>query len=191
MNYEKDFFRDLTTRFSLFGSSAQGRPYSATFRDQAMFLCGPFFCPSDDRHMLYMPDGPSDPLVVFDPGFDQAGFFAWAAENDLTKYGGGIVPRNSIEGAWWTKFDLRVSQDLPGFSPDHSSQVYFTIQNIGNLLNDDWGVLEERSFPRTADAVEASISGNQYVFEEFTSQTTSRVASASLWTMRFGFNYRF
>ncbi|MCH7636549.1 MAG: carboxypeptidase regulatory-like domain-containing protein [Proteobacteria bacterium] len=191
VNYEKNFFRDLTTRFSLFGSSAQGRPYSATFRDQAMFLCGPFFCPSDDRHLLYMPDGPSDPLVQFDPGFDQAGFFAWAAENDLTKYGGGIVPRNSIEGAWWTKFDLRVSQDLPGFSPDHSSQVYFTIQNIGNLLNDDWGVLEERSFPRTADAVEASISGNQYVFEEFTSQTTSRVASASLWTMRFGFNYRF
>ncbi len=191
LNYEKNFFGDLATRFGLFGSSAQGRPYSATFRDQIMFLCGPFFCPSDDRHLMYMPDGPSDPLVVFDPGFDQAGFFAWAADNDLTKYAGGIVPRNSIEGEWWTKFDLRVSQDLPGFSPEHSSQVYFTIQNVGNLLNDDWGVLKERSFPRTADAVEASISGNQYVFEEFNTQTTSRVASASLWNIRFGFNYRF
>ena len=191
VNYEKDFFRDLTTRFSLFGSSAQGRPYSATFRDQEMFLCGPFFCPSDDRHLLYMPDGPNDPLVVFDPGFDQAGFFAWAAEKGLTKYGGSIVPRNTIEGAWWTKIDLRISQELPGFSPDHSSQVYFTIQNLGNLLNDDWGVLKERTFPRTADAVEASISGNQYVFEEFTSQTVSRVSNASLWKIRIGFNYRF
>ncbi len=40
LQYEKEFFGDLTTRFSLFGSSSEGRPYSATFSEQAMFVCG-------------------------------------------------------------------------------------------------------------------------------------------------------
>ncbi|MDH3547395.1 MAG: TonB-dependent receptor, partial [Gammaproteobacteria bacterium] len=210
LDYEREFFGDLTTRFSLFGQANQGRPYSATFSEQEMFICGDNFsksggdCLDDDRSLLYMPDGPSDPNVIFAPGFDQDEFFAWAAANDLTKYGGGIVPRNAIEGSWWNKFDLRISQDLPGFSPDHRAQIWFNIENLANLLNDDWGVLYERSFPRTAAVVEASLpdfvldgtsdndfSDAQYTFESFTSQGESRVAKVSVWRIRFGFNYRF
>ncbi len=151
-----------------------------------------------------MPTGPSDPNVIFDPGFDQEGFFAWAKKNGLNQYGGRIVPRNALNSDWWTKFDLRVSQELPGFSPDHSSQLYFTIENLGNLLNDDWGVLKERSFPRAAPVVSASLpdfvldgssdndfSDAQYTFLEYFSQGTSRSTRASIWSVRFGFNYRF
>ena len=59
-------------------------------------------------------------------------------------------------------------------------------------FNDDWGVLYERSFPRAAPVVQASVNGsNQYVFEEFFSQGQSRSARASIWSLRFGFNYRF
>ncbi|HEY5642780.1 MAG TPA: hypothetical protein VIS31_07875, partial [Woeseiaceae bacterium] len=207
LNYEKEFFGDLTTRFSLFGSSTKGRSYSATFDDQEMFVCGDNFvrdddCASDDRSLLYMPTGPSDPLVNFGDDFDQEAFFAWAKKEGLNKYAGGIVPRNALEGAWWTKFDLRISQELPGFSDDHYAQLYFTIENVANLINDDWGVLKERSFPRTAAVVTATLpdfardgtddfSDDQYTYEQFTSQGLSRVASASLWSIKFGFNYRF
>ena len=201
MSYEKDFFGDNTTRFSLFGQSNEGRPYSFTFDDQEMFISQGFFFGSDDRSLLYMPTGPSDPLVVFDPGFDQAAFFAYAAANGLTGFGGGIVPRNSIQSDWWTKFDLRVSQELPGFGEEHHANVYFTIENLGNLLNDDWGVLYERDFPRTAPIVEASYidvngtandhSDDLYSFDAFIPQSQSRSATASLWAMRVGFNYNF
>jgi len=193
LSYEKEFFGDLTTRFTLFGQANQGRPYSAVFDSEDMFFCGPFFCPDNDFQLLYMPTGPSDPLVQFDPEFDQDAFFSWAAANDLTKYGGGIVPRNSLEGEWWNKWDLRISQELPGFSPDHRAQLWLNVENIGNLLNDDWGVLKERSFPRRADVVSAELSddGTQYIFNDYFSQDVSRVTRASLWRVRVGVTYRF
>jgi hypothetical protein len=208
LNYEKEFFGDLTTRFSLFGSARQGRPYSATFNDADMFLCGDAFnknfgdCFDSDRYLLYMPTGPGDPNVIFDDGFDQEAFFAWAKKNGLNKYGGGIVPRNSIDGAWRSKFDLRISQELPGFAPEHRAQLYLTIRNLDNLINDDWGVIKERGFPRNANVVTASLpdfaldgtddfSDDQYTFSQFSSQGMTRVAAPSLWSIRFGFNYSF
>ena len=193
LSFAREFFGDLTTRFTLYGQVNEGRPYSAVFSEEEMFFCGPFFCPDSDASLLYMPSGPGDPLVQFDPGFDQAGFFEWAAKNGLTKYGGQIVERNSIDGEWWSKFDLRISQQLPAFRDDHSALLWINFDNIGNLLNDDWGVLYERSFPRRAGVVNAELSadGSQYVFNEFFSQGTSRVTRASLWRIRFGFTYTF
>jgi len=201
LNYEKDFFGDNTTRVSLFGQSNEGRPYSFTFFEQAMFLRQGFFFGDDDRSLLYMPTGPADPKVVFDPGFDQDAFFQYAAANGLTGYGGQIVPRNSAHSDWWTKFDLRVSQELPGFGEEHHASVYFTIQNLGNLLNDDWGVLYERDFPRTAPIVDASLvdvngtpndfSDDLYSFNAFIPELQTRSAEASLWSLRVGFNYNF
>ncbi len=201
LSYENEFFGDYTTRFSLFGQRRAGRPYSFTFFEQAMFIRQDFFFGDDDRSLLYMPTGPNDPLVVFDPGFDQQAFFEYAEANGLTGYGGGIVPRNVGNSNWWTKVDLRVSQEIPGFSRDHFANVYFTIENLGNLLNDDWGVLYERGFPRQAPIVDASYidvngtpndySDDLYSFNEFIPQTQSRSADASLWQIRFGFNYNF
>jgi hypothetical protein len=193
LSYEREFFGDLTTRFTLYGQANQGRPYSAVFGSDAMFFCGPFFCPDNSGSLLYMPSGPSDPLVQFDPAFDQAGFFAWAEETGLSKYGGQIVPRNSLEGEWWNKFDLRISQELPAFSSDHRALLWLNFENIGNLLNDDWGVLKERGFPRRADVVDAELSadGSQYIFNDYFSQGVSRVTRASLWRIRVGFSYKF
>ena len=201
VNYEKEFFGDNRTRFTLFGSHNEGRPYSFTFFEQAMFVRQDFFFGDDDRHLLYMPTGLADPNVRFDPGFDQSAFFAYAEENGLTAYAGGIVPRNIAHADWWTKFDLRISQELPGFNDDHRASVWMNIENLGNLLNDDWGVLYERSFPRQAAIVSASLddpnntpndlSDDVYVFEEFTPEGQSRSTRASLWSIRFGFTYNF
>ena len=192
LGYEVELFGDNATRVNMFASSNQGRPFSYTFDDDEMFAVGPFFNPSSSRNLLYMPSGPSDPNVVFDPGFDQAAFFAYAGEAGLNDYAGGIVERNSDRSDWYTRVDLRISQEIPGFSPEQKGTVFFVIQNLGNLINDDWGVLNEVGFPRTAPIVEASLNdSNQYVFEQFNPQSQSRVASASLWSMRFGVSYNF
>ncbi|MCZ6716901.1 MAG: TonB-dependent receptor, partial [Gammaproteobacteria bacterium] len=140
------------------------------------------------------------PLVVFDPGFDQAAFFAYAAANGIPQCG-CILPRNGFNSDWWNKFDLKISQDLPGFGSEHRVQAYFIVENFGNLLNDDWGVLYEQRFPRTANIVKASFldtagtpddfSDDQYVFEEFFELNQSRATSTSLWSARVGVTYRF
>ena len=200
LGYEKAFFGDYDTRFSLYGSRNQGRPFSYTFFEQEMFVQGSFANPDDDRSLLYMPAGPSDPLVTFDPGFDQAAFFAFAAQAGIPECG-CILPRNGFNSNWWSKVDVKISQDIPGFSSEHRVQGYFIIENFLNFLNDDWGVFYERGFPRNADIVDASLvdtagtpgdfSDDQYLFEEFFPETQRRVTSPSLWAARLGLTYRF
>ncbi len=200
MNYRKAFFGDLMTRFTLYGSRNAGRPFSATFADGG-FTFGDIV---DDRHLLYVPSGPSDPNVVFGPDFDQDAFFAYLDSSGLSKYAGSIAPRNSFTSNWWTKFDIKIEQELPGFSPDHRFAAFIFIENFGNLLNDDWGVLYEASFPRYQSVVEFPNTGppffndaginsqGQYLFNEFLlPDGQSRAADASLWELRFGITYRF
>jgi outer membrane receptor for ferrienterochelin and colicin len=201
IGFNKELFGDNETRFTLFTSRNQGRPYSYTFNNQDMFNLGPFFNPSDSRSLLYMPTGRNDPNVIFDPGFDQDAFFSFANARDLRQYGGGIVPRNAFNSSWWTKMDLRISQELPGFGESQNATVYMVVENLLNLINDDWGVLYEQGFPRTQNIVTASLvdtagtpnvfSDDKYLFEEFSAVNESRVGSASLWSIRLGFNYNF
>ena len=86
------------------------------------------------------------------------------------------VARNSEESPWWTKVDVAIRQDIPAFHKDHTAQVSFVINNFTNLINDDWGVLEEPEFNRVVIG---------------TANPTPRQGDASLWEMRVGVNYRF
>ncbi len=200
LGYERAFFGEYKTRITVYGSRNEGRPFSYTFDEQEMFIQGSFTTPDDDRSLLYMPAGASDPLVVFDPGFDQAAFFAFAAANGIPECG-CILARNGFNSNWWSKYDLKISQDLPGFSSEHRVQAYFIVENFGNLLNDDWGVLYEQRFPRANHIVKASFldtagtpddfSDDVYLFEEFFPTTQSRATSTSLWSARLGITYRF
>ena len=83
--------------------------------------------------------------------------------------------RNDREGSYWRKLDLRVSQELPGFAPEHRFSAFFVIDNLTNLLNDDWGVLRQHAFPSTVvEGTEQPIIGD-----------------ASLYAISFGVQYSF
>jgi hypothetical protein len=191
LDYEKAFFRDYGTQITLYGTANEGRPFTYTFTNGFMFGDSVGFI---DRQLLYVPSGPTDPNVTFGPGFNQQAFFDFLGGSGLGGYGGGVVPRNAFHSSWWTKFDLRISQELPGFNPDHNFDVFFIIENLGNLLNDDWGTMREASFPRYQSIVDAGIDSgtNTYVFNEFFAPGgQSRVTDASLWEIRFGLSYNF
>lgn len=189
LNYERAFFGDYNTRFTLFGRANQGRSYSYAFSgdDGDVFGDG-----VDFRHLLYIPTGPSDPNVIFGPDFDTDAFFDFVAANGLDKYAGGTVPRNSQDGDWWTKFDLRIEQELPGVMAGHKTSAFVVVENLGNLLNDEWGVLREASFPQSQGVVDVDRQGGVYEFQEFfTPANTTRVTDASLWEVRVGLRYKF
>ena len=190
MNYTHEFFEGYATKFSVFASANEGRPYSYTFDGGFQFGDSVGFI---DRHLLYIPDGANDPNVVFGADFDQAAFFDYIESEGLDKHGGKIMPRNSVNSDWWTKVDIKVSQELPGFRKDHKASAFIIIENFGNLIDDDSGVMYEASFPRAQEMVDASINDNgQYVFEEFIQpQGQTRVADASLWEIRVGVRYDF
>ncbi len=191
--YEHEFFGDLKTKLNLFGTVSQSRPFSFTFFDPfgSEFGNDPDFFSS--RALLYVPTGPSDPLVMFDPGFDQTAFFAFVDESGLSEYAGGIAPRNAFQSSWFSQWDVRIEQELPGVRKGHRAAAFVVIENLGNLIDDDWGVINQAGFPGTEDIVElGGITGGQFEFDRFITPTgETPVTSASVWEIRFGVRYEF
>lgn len=196
---------DYETSVRLFGQISQSRPYSFIFDD-----AGDVFGDElDGRHLLYVPTGPTDPNVVFNPGFDTAGFFSLVETLGLDQYSGQIAPRNAFQSDWFSQWDLRFEQELPGLKDGHRTNMFVIIDNVGNLLNDDWGVINQAGFPGEQDLVALDESvvnaqglvgindAGQYVFDSVTGgiQSTddifSPVVNASVWEIRFGIRYEF
>ena len=183
LDYEYPLFGDNLTQITLFGYFNEGRPQSYAMNSSDLEGDG-FF----GRHLLYIPDGPSDPNVVFDAGFDQAAFFAWAADQGL---GPGFTERNGYNTSWSSRFDLRISQEIP-LPADLVGRVYFKVYNLGNMLNSDWGEIVDAQF-FTPEIVDASVDAQgRFVYEEFSDRSIERTyINRSLWEARLGFDIKF
>ena len=73
-------------------------------------------------------------------------------------------------------------------------EVGNSLQTNAILLNDEWCVLEEASFPRNQAVVDVSITGDgtQYVFEDYVEPSgQGRVSDPSQWEIVLGVTYRF
>jgi len=175
-----DFFGDNETRITLFGYSQQGQGQSYIMARNNLEGDG-FF----GRHLLYVPTGINDPNVVFGSGFATEDFFAWVQKEGLKS---GIMERNSQNAKWSTRFDLRVNQELP-FIKGSKARLYMKVYNLGNLLNDSWGLVNDAEF-FTVPAVRAHVNDDgQYVFDRFEGGDTNvnyLRENRSLWEIRFG-----
>ena len=183
-SYGYNWSPGVETRFTLFGFIQEGQPQS--FGMSSGDLEGDGFF---GRHLLYVPDGMSDPNVVFAPGFDTDAFFAFVQREGLDP---GFVPRNSQHADWSTRIDLGVYQDVPTGLGSSTGRVFFKVYNVTNLLNNDWGKVHDARF-FTPVFVESSVNAaGQYVFEEFNNiSVTDLLENRSLWEARLGFEIRF
>ncbi len=82
--------------------------------------------------------------------------------------------RNEEDGSWWTKVDMRIEQQFQ-VGPGQAS-AFLVVDNLTNLLNDDWGVLDQADFP--------NLVGPGAVAEP-------RRGDASRYEIRFGVRYAF
>jgi outer membrane receptor for ferrienterochelin and colicin len=149
VSWKHNFFGDNETRVSLFYEGRSGRPFSYIFRNDANGDGSPFSSAGDFNDLFYVPNGPGD--VVWTGGAAmEAQFFAYLDANpELKAYQGKIAPANGFRTDWVNSFDVRISQELPGFMEDHKSILALDIMNIGNLINEDWGVIEDYGFNST------------------------------------------
>lgn len=155
--------------------------YNVEHRFTAVFNYGVEFIPNyETRFSLFLQSNSGTPYSIVLPEFE--GQLAY----DFTPFFEGDVvlvepgTRNAQDGSWWTKADLRISQEFPGFSPEHRGSAFVIVDNFTNLLNDDWGVLRRPIFPYgVTEAQQAN------------GQAETRVGEASLWEIRVGLNYRF
>ncbi len=186
LRYGTEFFDGYETTFTLFASRTEGRPISYAFNNLSVGATE--F--RSRRHLLYVPLE-DDPNVIYGDDFDLDAFNAFVEDNNLTR--GRITERNSHNASWNARVDLRINQELPGFYAEHKTNAYMVIKNLGNLLNDDWGVKRVGNFT-AQNIVDASITSDaKYEFNEFLPANAEETTflTQSLWEIRLGINYKF
>jgi hypothetical protein len=196
LNWKHKFFGDYQTSIGLFYEGRSGRPYSWVYSNDMN---------GDSRSyndLFYVPSGPGD--VIFSGGSEmEQRFFDWLANNpELQRYAGQVAPQNSGRASWVNTFDVRISQELPGFFKGHKSEIWLDIINVGNLLNDDWGHIYDYGFyadQGVARFVGVDEATGKYIYN-FTTPTSASYANAdgdgfntgvSQWSLQLGFRYKF
>lgn len=147
VSYRKEYLNHLGTTVSLFYDGAhQGRFAYTTNGDLNQ--------DGISLDLLYIPQNASE-LNFADRTVNQVLFtaeeqrtaFARFVENDksLRNSKGGYVERNGGLLPWQHRFDFRLLQDV--FTDiggrRNTLQVSFDVQNLGNLLNSDWGISQQ------------------------------------------------
>ncbi len=190
-NWSKALFDSKNrTTVGLFYEGRRGKPYSWTFIND---MNGDGF--SND--LMYIPKGPGSGEVVFKGGATEEAQF-WNivdANKALSGAKGGVVGRNNTSAPWVNNFDLRVKQELPGFSSQHKASVTVDILNVGNLLNRQWGRIDEVPFPSRRSFVNYNgiDSSGRYVYSlgSLTDFTTRQTVGESQWAAQITLRYEF
>ncbi|NWG54267.1 MAG: TonB-dependent receptor [Hydrogenophilaceae bacterium] len=208
VDWRRAFVGELETRFSLFGEIRSGRPVTFTMSDSAsgrgaVFGVNRVSGGRQLSQLAYIPDltsPTSDPLVAYS-GTAYADLVSVVQRFNIPT--GGIVPRGSFRNPDVEQVDLQISQDIPALFQGNRARLTFDIANVLNLLNDEWGVVEE--FPEdvrlfnVACADASGVASNlgavtcqRYLISSVnTTQTSSLTTDESRWVIQIGLRYEF
>ncbi|MCW4453833.1 carboxypeptidase regulatory-like domain-containing protein [Flavobacterium sp. MXW15] len=197
VEWKHNFFGDNATRVGLFYEGRSGRPYSYIFYND---VNGDGATTND---LFYVPAGYGD--VLFTGGADmEKAFFDWLEKTpELAGYKGQVVPANSHRAKWVNSFDVRISQEVPGFFKGHKAELALDIMNVGNLLNKKWGLIDDYGFystRRVANYAGIDPETGKYVYN-FTGSTDNPQiqennndkgnTAVSRWSMMLSLKYKF
>ena len=144
VTWQKALFGDNMTTAGLFYEGRSGRPFSYIYYND---FNGDSAGTND---LFYVPAGPGDVMWVGGAEMEQA-FFEWMEESapELNAYRGQVAPANAFRAGWTNSFDVRVSQEIPMFFEGHKAEIALDIMNVGNLINKDWGLIDDYGFYAT------------------------------------------
>ena len=223
--YNRRFFGDNLTNITIFAQRRSGLPFSYVFansgtsgfdNDFGEIVTSYSGRQVSSADLLYVPQASgghvtatSDPKVVYAAGFDVQAFDNFLQKTGLIDYAGRISPRNEFKGRSVTTVDVHLSQELPAFFPRGAKLVaYLDLLNLGNLLNDSWGTLDQYDFYRGVSVVDVTcgaaagscaVPGAKYTYSGLVTEpgTTDQprkpfiVNSGSLWQLKAGIKFRF
>ena len=190
-SWSHQIFGDNTTSATLTYAGRSGKNYSYTYQGGGPFgsygLLGDF-----SPKLLYIPTGVSDPLVTYGANADAQAFNSFIDSVDcLSGARGSILARNACQNDWVHRWDLRVSQELT-VAGEQVLQLFIDVENLGNLLNSDWGRYEENVFNTAAISSSISGDGSQFVYDDFGGAPGSAVYRVpSVWKAQIGIRYTF
>ncbi len=190
---------DVETTFGLFYEGRSGRPISYTFVGDAN---------GDGQNgndLFYIPNPGEVAFTAASSAADIAAFQSFIDNNSfLSSQRGSVADRSSDRDGWVNQVDLRISQSFPG-GWGNKAEIFLDIQNIGNMIDKDWGHINEVAFPSSLQIARfAGVNANdQFVFDvsSFVNESTGAVslpsknrrdvAGESRWSAQVGFRYTF
>ena len=188
-SYRHFFFEGYKTEASVFYEGRSGKPYSYVFDNDAN---------GDGRFgndLLYIPAGRGD--VLFGSAAEENAFWNYVAQDEyLLSHLGQVAGRNEAFSKWVNSFDVRISQELPGFFEGNKAEIWLDILNVGNLIDKEWGQIDEIPFPLSRGVVEyggIDPATGRYVYR-FNTPDPSTIyddRGVSRWAVQVGFRYSF
>jgi hypothetical protein len=206
--YDAELFGDNNTRIEFFYNLRSGQRYSHTFNDPTNGRSAVFGVNGrGSRGLLYVPDVSSitaDARVVYDSQATFAAFQSFVQNSELNAYQGEIVDKNVGKTPWVHKLDFSARQEVP-FVFGGKLELMADIENVLNLIDKDWGTIQQVGFPYTASLVNvtclqtvggaaATTPGQpcaQYRYSSFRAPNEATNINGSLWGIRFGVRVRF
>ena len=110
------------------------------------------------------------------------------SQSCLKEARGTIVARNTCQNDWIHRWDVRISQEIK-VAGDHTLLLFLDIENIGNMINDDWGRYEE--FGINTTTVGSEIVGDHFEYFNFTVPAPAIYKIPSVWKAQLGIRYTF
>ena len=176
-----------------------------------------------NNQLLYVPStdstgnvtATSDPKVTYAAGFDMAAFNAFLKSTGLIGYAGQISARNAFVSRDVAQMDVRFTQEFPAFFPGGAKGEFFLdILNLGNLINKNWGIVDQTGFPYFLSPIQArncqlatgagtganqcvAGKGNFYQYDVFRAANltpavqTPTTPPVATWVIKFGVKYKF
>ncbi len=146
--YERALGQGFRVRADVFGRAWSGDRFTYTFdvdRGNALFgRAGAGESPYDNNP-LYVPARGDDPAVAYGARFDRDAFFAYLGANGVES---GIHAPYSADAGINQVWDLRLRLELPGIRAlnrwvgENRASLVLDIENVLNLLNDEWGTYD-------------------------------------------------
>lgn len=148
-SYRKKFFGDNETRISLFAEARSGRPVSLVMGDPGGFVRSTTFGTNRSGYLLYVPDFANDPnpndldvgFVTFADAATRDNFRNFVQRFDIKQ--GAIAKKGGLRNPDINQLDLQISQELPTLIEGHKLRLSLDVQNVLNLINNKWGLVEE------------------------------------------------
>ncbi len=192
--FSQEFIKEYPTRLNIFFNTQSGRRFSYVFDEDVDRDLGD----SDDeaRRLIYVPTGPSDPLIDTSllTAAEITEAFAFFDSTGLSKYAGGFAPRNAFKDPWFTDMDIRISQDIPGFFGSDRFQAFVDIENFLNLIDDSSNVFERFDRGNVDEGVEVydfDIVGGRFLITDIKDVDLEQRVDPSVWAIQFGIRYEF
>ncbi len=202
VSWEREIWDDNKTQLSFVYSGRSGRNFSYVFNGAGTPFGGNNLADESTPdnpgvNLFYVPTGITDPIVTGDPSFLSSLDQLIDGDECLSDFRGEIIPRNSCKTGWVNQVNMRFLQEIEVMN-GHKVELILDIENLGNLIDSDWGRLDAIFQPSNIPLANVAVSGDgsQYVLTPSSAATASaanpniaRIPSA--YRIQFGIRYRF